>query len=76
VSEAVGPDKLAGVVYPAAAEVEDHGGEPGTRQPVGQPGEHPPVLEPLESVDDDDGRPRRVAARGADVDRDLPERAV
>ena len=73
--EALGPDELPAVVHAAAAEVERDRRESGPSQPLGERGEHAPVLEPLEAVNHDDRRPGRVPAAGADVDQELAEGA-
>jgi hypothetical protein len=38
------------VVHSASTEIETHGGEPGTCQSLGDRGEHAPVLESFEAV--------------------------
>jgi hypothetical protein len=73
--EALGPDEFAAVVHPTAAEIERDGRKARPGEPIAQRREPPPILESLEAVDDDDRRPRGVAAGGADVDQHVAEGA-
>ena len=50
-------DDVARRTDAAPREVEGHGGAPGEGEALGEAGEEAPVLEPLEAVADDDGRP-------------------
>jgi hypothetical protein len=56
-AKAVGEGKVTCIVHATSAEVEAHSCEAGTCQPLGKRGEHPPVLEPFEAVQNGHSRP-------------------
>src|SRR5215208_2073126 len=75
VPEAIRQRELTAVVDTAAAEVESDRAEAAAGQTLGQMGEHSPILEALEPVDDNHGRSRCASARRSDINENLSQRS-
>src|SRR5215218_4231551 len=75
VPEAIRQRELTAVVDTAPAEVESDRAETGAGQTLGQVGEHSPILEALEPMDDKHGRSRCVPARRSNINENLSQRS-
>jgi hypothetical protein len=73
VPEAIRQGELAGVVNAAPAEVKGDRGKSGPGQTLRQMGEHSPVLETLEPVDDNYRRSGGFPTRRSNVNEDLTQ---